>query len=138
METIGLVIVDDHPLFREGVRNVINAEPDLKVRRRTAHQAVELFESKLAALIDVNLPGLNGIQVTRQIVSERLSTRSSCSRPTRWRSSMLSRGGGVLFRTSRLALIRHPPGVTRLFGRVRPAGLGLAVARCGSAATPTP
>ncbi len=31
METIGLVIVDDHPLFREGVRNVINAEPDLKV-----------------------------------------------------------------------------------------------------------
>ena len=30
MEKIGVIIVDDHPLFREGVRNVINAEPDLK------------------------------------------------------------------------------------------------------------
>ena len=78
METIGLVIVDDHPLFREGVRNVINAEPDLKVLAEglSGDQAVELVREHKprVALIDVNLPGLNGIQVTRQIVSERLST----------------------------------------------------------------
>jgi DNA-binding NarL/FixJ family response regulator len=78
METIGLVIVDDHPLFREGVRNVINAEPDLKVLAEglTGDQAIELVRQykPRVALIDVNLPGMNGIQVTRQIVAERLSS----------------------------------------------------------------
>ena len=34
MEPIGVVIVDDHPLFREGVRNVIDAEDDLQVLAR--------------------------------------------------------------------------------------------------------
>jgi len=78
METIGLVIVDDHPLFREGVRNVINAEPDMKVLAEglTGDQALPLIKehNPRVALIDVNLPGMNGIQVTRQIVAERLST----------------------------------------------------------------
>ena len=78
METIGLVIVDDHPLFREGVRNVINAEPDMKVLAEglTGDQALPLIKehNPRVSLIDVNLPGMNGIQVTRQIVAERLST----------------------------------------------------------------
>lgn len=78
METIGLVIVDDHPLFREGVRNVINAEPDMKVLAEglTGDQALPLVKEHhpRVALIDVNLPNMNGIQVTRQIVAERLST----------------------------------------------------------------
>lgn len=78
METIGLVIVDDHPLFREGVRNVINAEPDMKVLAEglTGDQALPLIKehNPRVALIDVNLPGMNGIQVTRQIVAERLGT----------------------------------------------------------------
>jgi len=78
METIGLVIVDDHPLFREGVRNVINAEPDMTVLAEglTGDQALPLVKEHhpRVALIDVNLPNMNGIQVTRQIVAERLST----------------------------------------------------------------
>jgi DNA-binding NarL/FixJ family response regulator len=78
METIGLVIVDDHPLFREGVRNVINAEPDMHVLAEglTGDQALPLVKEHRprVALIDVNLPTMNGIQVTRQIVAERLNT----------------------------------------------------------------
>lgn len=78
METIGIVIVDDHPLFREGVRNVINAESDLKVLAEglTGDEAVPLIREHQPriALIDVNLPGMNGIQVTRQIVNEHLPT----------------------------------------------------------------
>jgi DNA-binding NarL/FixJ family response regulator len=77
METIGVVIVDDHPLFREGVRNVINAEEDLHVLAEgvSGDQAIPLIRQHQpgVALIDVNLPVINGIQITRQVVSERLS-----------------------------------------------------------------
>lgn len=78
METIGILIVDDHPLFREGVRNVLDAEEDLHVlaEATTGDQALEMVRElkPRVSLIDVNLPTLNGIQVTRQIAQERLNT----------------------------------------------------------------
>ncbi len=76
METIGVIIIDDHPLFREGVRNVINAEEDLRVLAEgiSGDEALPLIRQHQpgVALIDVNLPVMNGIQVTRQVVGERL------------------------------------------------------------------
>jgi len=78
METIRLIIVDDHPLFREGVRRVLDGEEDLDVVAEgiTGDQAVELIREfrPRVALIDVNLPNMNGIQVTRQVVAERMNT----------------------------------------------------------------
>lgn len=78
METIGILIVDDHPLFREGVRNVLDAEEDLHVlaEATTGDQALEMVRElkPRVSLIDVNLPTINGIQVTRQIAQERLNT----------------------------------------------------------------
>ena len=78
METIRVIIVDDHPLFREGVRNVLDAEEDLDILAEgtSGDQAIELVREHRprVALIDVNLPNMNGIQVTRQIMSERLGT----------------------------------------------------------------
>jgi len=78
MDTIKLVIVDDHPLFREGVRNVLDTEEDIKVLAEgvSGDQALELIREHRpdVALIDVNLPNMNGIQVTRQLAAERLDT----------------------------------------------------------------
>src|SRR3970040_852025 len=78
METIGILIVDDHPLFREGVRNVLDAEEDLHVlaEATTGDQALEMVRElkPRVSLIDVNLPTINGLQVTRQIAQERLNT----------------------------------------------------------------
>ena len=78
METIRVIIVDDHPLFREGVRNVLDAEEDLDILAEgtSGDQAIELVREHRprVALIDVNLPNMNGIQVTRQITAERLGT----------------------------------------------------------------
>lgn len=78
MEPIPLIIVDDHPLFREGVRNIIDAEDDLEVLAEgiSGDQALQLIRElrPRVALVDVNLPNMNGIQVTRQIVAERLGT----------------------------------------------------------------
>jgi DNA-binding NarL/FixJ family response regulator len=76
MDKIGVIIVDDHPLFREGVRNVINGEPDLQVigESVSGEEALPVLKELRpdVALVDVNLPGINGIQVTRQMETERL------------------------------------------------------------------
>jgi len=78
METYTVVIIDDHPLFREGVRSVIDSEEDLDVLAEgtSGDQALQLVRElrPRVALIDVNLPNMNGMQVTRQIGAERLDT----------------------------------------------------------------
>ena len=78
METIGIIIVDDHPLFREGVRNVLDAESDIDVLAEgtSGDQALELVRryQPRVAVVDVNLPNMNGMQVTRQVQAERLDT----------------------------------------------------------------
>ncbi len=78
MDPIGVIIVDDHPLFREGVRNVLDAEEGLRVlgEGTSGDQAIDLIREHRpsVALVDVNLPIMNGIQVTRQIVADRLGT----------------------------------------------------------------
>ena len=79
MDTITVVIVDDHPLFRQGVINTISYEPDLDViaDAEDGDHALELVRKHKpdVVVMDVNLPGMNGQQVTRQIVTEKLPTR---------------------------------------------------------------
>jgi DNA-binding NarL/FixJ family response regulator len=76
MSDISVLVIDDHPLFREGVRNVIEAEDGMRVvgEGTRGDQGVELVRKfhPTVALIDVNLPTMNGIQVTRLITAERL------------------------------------------------------------------
>ena len=78
MEKFTIIIVDDHPLFREGVRSVIDAEDDLNVLAEgtSGDQALQLVRElrPRVALIDINMPNMNGMQVTRQIKAERLDT----------------------------------------------------------------
>jgi DNA-binding NarL/FixJ family response regulator len=79
MNTISIVIVDDHPLFREGVINIISIENDLNVVADTDNgdDALALVRQHCpdVVVMDVNMPGMNGQQVTREIVSEKLPTR---------------------------------------------------------------
>lgn len=78
MNEIRVIIVDDHPLFREGVRNIVDSEDDLTVlaEAMSGDEGLELVRNLKpdVALVDINLPSINGIQVTRQIISERLNT----------------------------------------------------------------
>jgi len=79
MKKITLLIVDDHPLFRQGVVDALTLEPDLKVVGQSASgsDALELIRSlkPAVAVLDVNLPGINGQQITHQVTQEKLSTR---------------------------------------------------------------
>ena len=76
---IGILIIDDHPLFREGIRNFLNYEPDLDVvgEAGDGHAALEQARGLRpdVALIDINIPFVNGLQVLRQLHNERLHVR---------------------------------------------------------------
>jgi DNA-binding NarL/FixJ family response regulator len=79
MKKITLLIVDDHPLFRQGVVDALSLESDLKVVGQSPNgsEALELIRSlkPAVAVLDVNLPGINGQQITHQVTQEKLPTR---------------------------------------------------------------
>ena len=72
-----VVLVDDHALFREGLRTVIEQSSDLAVvgEAASARDAVELVASVSfeCAVVDVSLPDLSGVSVTREIMRRRAS-----------------------------------------------------------------
>ena len=66
-----ILIVDDHPLLREGLRGVINRVPDLLVcgEAENAPQAMNAVQ-KLApdlALVDITLPGKSGLELVKDL-----------------------------------------------------------------------
>jgi len=71
-DKIQLVIVDDHPLFREGVVNTLRAEPNLEVvgQGATAEDAIRLVDDLLPDLIllDLAIPG-GGMNAAQAIVA---------------------------------------------------------------------
>ena len=73
MNTLRVLIADDHPLFRHGMRTLLNATPDIEVvgEATTGNEAVELVESLRPELVlmDIKMPGLNGIEATRRILA---------------------------------------------------------------------
>lgn len=79
MKKISLVVVDDHPLFRQGVVDSISLEADMVVLGQAAsgEEGLELIREMKPqiALLDINLPGMNGQQITHLIVHEKLTTR---------------------------------------------------------------
>jgi DNA-binding NarL/FixJ family response regulator len=78
MAKIRVLLTDDHTLFRQGIRTLLSAEPDLEV----VGEAANAFESVTAArqlrpdvvLMDIGMNGMSSFEATRQIRKERLET----------------------------------------------------------------
>ncbi len=78
MDEIRIMIVDDHPFFREGLRNVLASEQDIRVvaeagdGEEAVEKALELEPDVI--LMDVNLPRMNGLEAMRRIKENRPET----------------------------------------------------------------
>jgi DNA-binding NarL/FixJ family response regulator len=79
MEEVTIIVADDHPLFRQGVVNILSLESGFKVvgQADNGTKALSLIRTlhPAVAVVDVNMPGTNGQQVTRKVVQEKLPTR---------------------------------------------------------------
>lgn len=75
MTEVRVVIVDDHALIREGLRKVLSLEPRIKVIGEAANgdDAWKLVQETAVdvVLLDVNMPGKNGIETCRLIKEEK-------------------------------------------------------------------
>src|SRR5438094_3353717 len=73
LETLRIVIADDHPVFRYGLRALLDAAPDTEVvgEATSGDEAVSLATTLQpdVVLMDLNMPGTNGIEATRQIAA---------------------------------------------------------------------
>jgi two-component system response regulator NreC len=72
MEKIPVLLVDDHTVVRRGLRKILNSDAEIDVvgEAEDGRAAVESARRLRPAVVvmDVSLPGLNGIDATRQIV----------------------------------------------------------------------
>jgi DNA-binding NarL/FixJ family response regulator len=72
MESLRVLIADDHPLFRHGIGALLSTTPDLEVvgEAKTGEEAISLATSLQpdVILMDIQMPGVNGIEATRRIL----------------------------------------------------------------------
>lgn len=79
MSKIRVLITDDHALFRQGVRTLLAAEPDLEIagEAKDATEAVNLSRQNRpdVVLMDIGMTGMSSFEATRVIRKERPETR---------------------------------------------------------------
>ena len=72
MDPIRVLIADDHPFYREGVRTMLSVAPDVVIAGEAANgddviaQAARLQPDVI--LMDLKMPGVNGVEATRRIL----------------------------------------------------------------------
>ncbi|HKW98892.1 MAG TPA: response regulator transcription factor [Bryobacteraceae bacterium] len=79
MAKIRIYLTDDHTLFRQGIKTLIGAEPDMEIVGEASNavdtiaQAAEIKPD--VVLMDIGMPGLSSFEATRQIRKNRQETR---------------------------------------------------------------
>ncbi len=72
MDQIRILIADDHPLFRDGLRALLESVPDMQVIGEVATGNEVMAQAQAlqpdVILMDIKMPGLNGIEATRRIL----------------------------------------------------------------------
>lgn len=78
-ETIKVLLIDDHALFRKGVRQIISADPNFEIVGEAAsgQEGLDLAQQILPdmVLIDLNMKGMNGLETLRRFRETALNAR---------------------------------------------------------------
>lgn len=68
---VKIIIADDHPIIREGIKKVIQGEPDIEVigEAQNGQEVMELLREEIPhiLLLDITMPGKNGLELLKQI-----------------------------------------------------------------------
>ena len=76
---IAVLVADDHAIFRRGLADIINQDPDMRVIAQAGDgpEAVRLYDEYRpdVALIDLAMPGLGGVEVIRMIKTSHPNAR---------------------------------------------------------------
>jgi len=71
MEVIRLMLVDDHQVVREGLRRMLELEPDMRVVAEAANAEEAMAQASKVTpdiiLMDIKMPGVDGIELTRRL-----------------------------------------------------------------------
>lgn len=74
-----IVIIDDHQLFREGVKRILDFEKDFEVVAEgdDGNEAIGLVEEHQpdVVIMDINMPAVNGVEATKQLVEMNPDTK---------------------------------------------------------------
>ncbi|MDG6110492.1 response regulator transcription factor [Dactylosporangium aurantiacum] len=72
--TIRVLVVDDHPVFRSGLRNLVHDSDDLELVAEAADGDEAVVRCREhgpdVVLMDIRMPGTSGVEATRRIVAE--------------------------------------------------------------------
>ena len=75
-QPIKILMADDHPVYRDGLRQIIRTDAALKILQETGNGAEALRLARELkpdiAILDMDMPGLNGLDVARARQKERL------------------------------------------------------------------
>ncbi len=74
-----LLVADDHPIFRKGLKGIIlESFPDIEIfEAQNGTEAIDIIKNKKPdiAILDINMPEINGLDVAQLVLKEKLSTR---------------------------------------------------------------
>jgi len=108
MNTIRIIIADDHKMFREGLKEILGKEKHIVIVDEAGDGTETLKKMKQhkpdLVLMDIDMPEINGIETTRKILSEHPETRVlvlSMHSDSKYILSMLEAGAkGYILKTS--------------------------------------